>query len=79
MSGLQFYCTFYLLVMLPYLIFVSNFFFFFFFCICSFVGNRGLCGKQINVACKNGGTGGIPGTFRSGNFECTEHSFVGVW
>ncbi|XP_021855878.1 LRR receptor-like serine/threonine-protein kinase FEI 2 isoform X2 [Spinacia oleracea] len=27
----------------------------------SFVGNRGLCGKQINVACKNGGTGGIPG------------------
>ncbi|XP_021725554.1 LRR receptor-like serine/threonine-protein kinase FEI 1 isoform X2 [Chenopodium quinoa] len=27
----------------------------------SFVGNRGLCGKQIDVACKNGGTGGIPG------------------
>ena len=25
---------------------------------CSFIGNRGLCGKQINLTCKNDSGGG---------------------
>ncbi|CAO2819760.1 unnamed protein product [Amaranthus hypochondriacus] len=31
----------------------------------SFVGNRGLCGKQINVACKSGGSDATPSSFGS--------------
>lgn len=45
------------------------------FCLCSFVGNRGLCGKQISAVCKNGGTGIGPSS-SSGNItlQC-DHLF----
>lgn len=43
---------------------------------CSFVGNRGLCGKQINVTCKDdaGGPGTNSQSPTSGKVAC-----IGTW